>query len=259
MNKLFLKIAVTEVLSNKDLLKLLKMDKFNLDFVSKTYPAKFSKIINNSNYQNFDNLNVNIITFLDEEYPEKLREIYNPPAVLFYYGNINLIKNDCIGIVGARDGSNYSAVSIEKICQNIKKNKVIVSGMAKGVDSMAHKSAIKNHLATIAVMGTGINDCYPKSNEDLKQKIQNMGLVLSEYPPNHKTKPYNFVQRNRIIAGLSDNLVITEAKKKSGSLITASLALENNRNVYALPGSISSPLSEGTNELIRDGANVLLI
>lgn len=258
MNNLIIKIAATEVLTNHELLRLIKIDELSEDKLQRIFPGKFWKIINHSNYLNFDQLNIHAINFLDNLYPDKLREIYNPPAVLFYEGKIELLNRTGIGIVGARIGTNYSRVAIETVCSHLSTDKVIVSGMANGVDSMGHVSALKYGLGTIAVMGTGIDDCYPKNSLYLKRKIIESGLVISEYPPNHITKPYNFVQRNRIIAGLSESLIVTEAKKKSGSLITANLALENNRNVYALPGEVGSALSVGTNELIRDGANILL-
>ncbi|GKQ42719.1 hypothetical protein RD055328_06420 [Companilactobacillus sp. RD055328] len=259
MNNLFAKIAATEVLSNKELLVLLKMKDLTINNLIHQFPNKASKIIRHDNYQNFEELNLQMITFLDEDYPDKLREVYNPPAILYYRGELSLLNKTSIGIVGARLGTEYSQKAIEKICRRLSNDKVIISGMAKGVDTMAHLGALNNNLKTIAVMGTGIDGCYPTKNRKLKQRIEQMGLIISEYPTKHVTKPYNFVERNRIIAGLSNILIITEAKKKSGSLITASLALENNREVYALPGSNEYLLSQGTNELIRDGAQVLLL
>ena len=252
MNDIFARVAATEVLNNKELLNLLKFNELTMKTVRNYYPSKFKKIQQHPNYSNFEKLALQAICFTDEEYPDNLRQTYNPPAIIYYCGNIELLKSSIIGIVGARKGTDYSKNAIEKVCQRLSKNKVIVSGMAHGVDSMAHISALNNKL-------TGIDGCYPTSNLELKKKIMKFGLVISEYPINHKTRPYHFVERNRIIAGLADTLIVTEAKKKSGSLITASLSLENNREVYALPGSTDHELSEGTNELIRDGAQVLLL
>lgn len=193
MCKFIYKVAATEILTNKELLTLLKIENVSDHCLFKLFPQKAEKIVNHSNFLKYDQLKIHAIDFLDHIYPEKLREIYNPPAVIFYRGNIELINSFNIGIVGARLGTRYSQVTIENICSRITTNKVIVSGMAKGVDTMAHVSALNNGLKTIAVMGTGIDDCYPIHNQYLKNNIENKGLVISEYPPNHITKPYNFV------------------------------------------------------------------
>lgn len=257
--KLFKQIASTELLTNKELLKLLDTEKLTLNTLFNMFPKKALKIIKSDNFIKYNEEEFSAITYLDDEYPELLRTIYDPPAILYYIGNIKLIKKRCQAIVGARLGTNYSSRAINKYCGMLDDESCVVSGMAKGVDSMAHIAAIRNGISTIAVMGTGITECYPKENLRLKKNIERLGLIISEFPPNHVTKPYNFVQRNRIIAGMSEKVIITEAKKRSGSLITATIALENGREVLALPGSINSELSQGTNELINDGAQPFLI
>lgn len=257
--KLFKQVASTDLLTNKELLTLLSVENLTLNRLFNLFPKKALKIIKHRNFINFDINIYQSITYLDEIYPELLRTIYDPPAILYYRGDLSIMEKKCFAIVGARLGTSYSNRAINKYCGILGKETCIVSGMAKGVDSMAHIAALKHNISTIAVMGTGITECYPKENYNLKANIQKHGLVLSEFPPGHITKPYNFVQRNRIIAGMSEKVIITEAKKRSGSLITATIALENGREVLALPGSINSELSQGTNELIDDGAQPFLI
>lgn len=196
-----------------------------------------------------------VISFFDDEYPECLRQIYRPPLILFARGNIELLKKDIITIVGSRLATHYSQKVIEKLVPNIvASGKVIASGLAKGVDTMAHIATLENDGATIAVVGNGLNHYYPVQNQLLQKRIEKQGLILSEYLPDTIAKPYRFPERNRILAGISQGVVVTEAKAKSGSLITANLALQENRDVYAIPGPITSALSEGPNRLIESGA-----
>lgn len=197
-----------------------------------------------------------VVSFFDSEYPEQLRQIYQPPLILFARGNINLLQREIVTIVGSRMATDYSYQVIEGLTPGlIKKGIVIASGLAKGVDSMAHRAALKNHGETIAVVGNGLNHYYPLQNHTLQEEIIDKGLILSEYLPDTPPKPFRFPQRNRILAGLSKSVIVTEAKEKSGSLITANLALQENRDVYAVPGPITSVLSEGPNKLIEAGAN----
>lgn len=201
----------------------------------------------------------NVITFLDEEYPESLKYIEDNPLVLYYKGNIDLLKADSIGIVGTRKATTYGRYVCEKITSElVNNNLVVVSGLASGIDTIAHRKALEVNGKTIAVLGCGITICYPKRNEKLYEDIESKGLILSEFPPTTAPLAYNFPQRNRIISGLSKAIVVVEAKEKSGSLITARYAAEQGRDVFAVPGNVNSLYSRGTNRLIRDGAIPLL-
>lgn len=197
-----------------------------------------------------------IVSIFDDIYPQKLREIYRPPLLLFCRGNLDLLNTKSVGIVGARNPTNYSSEILHNLIPHLVRQKMtVVSGLAQGVDGLSHKLTINNHGQTIAVLGNGLNCFYPVKNEKLQREIFKKGLVISEYLPDTTPARFRFPARNRIIAGLSDHLIVTEAKQKSGSLITANVALNENRNVWAVPGPIDSPLSKGTNELIAAGAN----
>lgn len=200
-----------------------------------------------------------VISYFDDIYPPQLREIYRPPLVLFAQGNLQLLQKEIVAIVGSRTPTEYSREVIQKIVPKLTKdNWVIASGLAKGVDGLAHQAALEAGAGTIAVVGNGLNYYYPIQNRNLQEKILKKGLLLSEYLPDTPPRPFRFPERNRIIAGLSQNLIVTEAKKHSGSLITANLALDDNRNIYAVPGPVSSPLSVGPNELIAAGATPIV-
>lgn len=199
------------------------------------------------------------LTIVDAEYPLQLRESYAPPLVLFYRGDLDLLKHPLLGIVGARDCTSYSVEILKNLIPGrVSNTMTIVSGLAKGVDTLAHQCAIANNGCTIGVIGTGMDICYPYSNQDLQASIARDHLLISEYPNHTKGYRNHFPERNRIIAGLVQSVLVTEAKQHSGSLITANLALQNNRNVLAVPGSILAPLSVGTNELIVAGAKPVL-
>ncbi|MBI0021986.1 MULTISPECIES: DNA-processing protein DprA [Lactobacillus] len=196
-----------------------------------------------------------IISFFDQMYPQKLREIYRPPLILFAQGNLKLLQENVITIVGSRQATDYSQLVLNKIVpQLVKSNFVIASGLAMGVDVMAHSVTLNNGGKTIAVIGNGLNHFYPERNSQIQRQIINEGLVLSEYLPDTPPRPFRFPERNRILAGIADSVIVTEAKEKSGSLITANIALQENRNIYAVPGPINSQLSTGPNKLIEAGA-----
>lgn len=196
-----------------------------------------------------------IISFFDQMYPQKLREIYRPPLILFAQGNLKLLQENVITIVGSRQATDYSQLVLNKIVpQLVKSNFVIASGLAMGVDVMAHSVTLNNGGKTIAVIGNGLNHFYPERNSQIQRQIINEGLVLSEYLPDTPPRPFRFPERNRILAGIADSVIVTEAKEKSGSLITANIALQENRNIYAVPGPINSQLSTGPNKLIAAGA-----
>lgn len=198
---------------------------------------------------------VKFVDIFNDSYPCLLKTIYTPPLVLYYRGT--LPKNDVplVSIVGTRRCTNYGKLVTKNLTKDlVSKNIGIVSGLADGIDSVAHREALSNNGYTIAVLGTNILECYPKSNVSLMTEIIKTGAVISEYPPNTKTYPKDFPKRNRIIVGLSKAIVITEAPLKSGAIISANIALEEGREVLAVPSSILEPKGFGTNELIKDGA-----
>lgn len=198
---------------------------------------------------------IHFLMYEDALYPKRLKEIYLPPIVLFYKGRLELFNRLSIGIVGARNHTPYSKEALEYLLPDILERKVsIISGLARGVDSLAHQLTLELNGETIAVIGNGINICYPKENQSLYDAIGKKGLILSEYPLDSPPLKFHFPYRNRIIAGLSHGLCVIEAKMHSGSLITANVALSENRQVFALPGNITSEYSKGTNELITAGA-----
>lgn len=201
-----------------------------------------------------------ILTILDEMYPKLLREIYCPPTVLFYNGNLSLLSHQrTIAIVGARMMTSYGEQAIKCLIPGVVANQLTtVSGLAKGVDALVHEATLANAGSTIAVIGNELDITYPKQNAQLQNQIQKEGLILSEYPRGARPLRHHFVERNRIIAGLTTATCVVEARKNSGSLITASLALTENRNVLAIPGSIFSGNSQGTNQLIAAGARPLI-
>jgi DNA processing protein len=204
-----------------------------------------------------DKNEIKIITYQDELYPAKLMNIYDRPPFLYVRGNLN--KNDInIAVVGSRLASTYGKYTTEKISRELAlKGLTIVSGMARGIDSVAHRGALTAHGRTIAVLGSGLDVIYPPENKKLFTDIIQNGAVISEFPPGTPPLSANFPTRNRIISGMSYGVVIVEAGEKSGSLITARLALEQGREVFAVPGSIDAAGSRGTNKLIKQGAKLI--
>lgn len=203
---------------------------------------------------------ITAITYFDPCYPKLLKEIYQPPWVLYTKGDISLINMPKkLAIVGSRLATSYSHQVIEKLMPDLVKNEIIIaSGLATGVDTLAHKSAIANGGKTIAVIAGGLFQIYPKENIALAREMMKKHLVISEYPPLSKPMKWQFPMRNRIISGICHGTLVLEAKRKSGSLITANFALNEGRDVFAVPGSIFSPFSAGTNELIKAGAKPVL-
>lgn len=196
------------------------------------------------------------LTMDSPDYPNLLRLIKDPPKVLHYIGDISLCNQTvCLAVVGARKSTPYGKWAAYHIAKRAAQHGVtIVSGLASGIDSEGHRGALDAGGKTIAVLGCGIDLCYPKSNADLLEKIKEDGLVLSEYEPGTPALAFQFPLRNRIISGLSQGVVIAEASLNSGSLITAGYALNQGRDVYAVPGNINSIYSIGANKLIQDGA-----
>ena len=199
----------------------------------------------------------NIITYQDERYPQNLLNIYGRPPYIYVRGNLN--KDDInIAIVGSRQASTYGRYTTERISRELAlKGVTVVSGMARGIDSAAHRGAIAAHGKTIAILGSGLDVIYPPENKKLYEDIIQNGAVISEFPLGTPPRSTNFPARNRIISGMSYGVVIVEAGEKSGSLITARLALEQGREVFAVPGSIDAAGSRGTNKLIKQGAKLI--
>lgn len=216
--------------------------------------ARVDEILTTSASKNFF-----LISPFDDNYPKLLFEISDFPILFYAKGNLELLNSDCISIVGARKASSYASNIIKEFVPKlVMAQKTIVSGLAIGVDSMAHQVCLASKGKTIAVLGSGINVIYPNTNRNLYENIfNNNGLIISEFEYSYPALPQNFPARNRIVAGLSRDTIIVEAKIKSGTLITARLAMENNRNVFVVPNSIFDKNFEGSNELIKQGAYIL--
>lgn len=224
------------------------------------------RILNIYYKQNLDNImyyikknNIITVSINDENYPNSLKNIYDPPILLYLKGNIDLIYKKSISIIGCRLCSSYGKVVTKKFAYNLaKKNITIISGLARGIDTYAHIGALEANGNTIAVLGSGIDVIYPKENENLYNSIiKNNGLIISEYIIGTKPIPINFPKRNRIISALSSGVLVTEAKIRSGSFITVDFALEQGKEIFAVPGNINSVNSEGTNSLIKQGAKLV--
>lgn len=197
------------------------------------------------------------ISILDDEYPMELKNCYNPPVLLFYQGNVDLLKRPKMAVVGARTASQTGTKSVQKIVSELGNQFVIVSGLARGIDTSAHISALKNGGATIAVIGCGLDVHYPKENKLLQEYLGKNHLILSEYAVGEAPLKFHFPERNRIIAGLSQGVIVAEAKMRSGSLITCEKALEEGRDVFAIPGNILDGKSDGCHHLIKEGAKCI--
>lgn len=199
--------------------------------------------------------NYQVLTILDDDYPFELKSVYMPPLVLFYKGDISLINGkNKLAVIGSRKPSEYGINATNKILDELflQCEAIIVSGMAAGIDSIAHLSSLNHKMKTIAILGCGIDYCYPSENLMLKKEIEKNGLVLSEYPGNTIPNKNFFHLRNRIIAGISKAVLVTDAKIKSGTQITVRFALEQGKEIYAIPHSIFD--NSFCNELIKQGA-----
>ena len=205
--------------------------------------------------RNYDKLGIEVVTIRSDSYPELLKEIDSSPIMLYCKGNISLLKTECLGVVGTRRATKYGKDACNKFVKDIaSENITIVSGLAEGIDTVAHKSTLEVNGKTIAVLGGGLLNIYPSSNIKLAEDIlNNDGLLVSEYKPNEPALTYHFPIRNRIIAGLSRAVFIVEATEKSGSMHTKNYAIEYNRNVFALPARITDIYSVGCNKCIANG------
>lgn len=202
--------------------------------------------------------NNHILLFSDTDYPAQLKEIPDPPPILFARGDIDLVHFPQIAIVGSRNPSSLGIQVATDFAHSLSTaGFTITSGLALGIDAASHRGALSAHGKTIAVTGTGLDRVYPATHKQLATDIVNNGVLISEFPPGTSAKANHFPRRNRIISGLCVGLLVVEAAKQSGSLITARMALEQNREVFAIPGSINNPLARGCNSLIREGAKLV--
>ncbi|WP_408954560.1 DNA-processing protein DprA [Natroniella sp. ANB-PHB2] len=239
-------------------------DKELFDNVSGIGPSLSQKIIESrknfdfkSELKRLNKFGIKVVTLQDKCYPKLLKEIYDPPPILYYKGNITKINKPCIAVVGSRKCTQYGKKIATKLSQRLaEKGLNIVSGLAYGIDTAAHQGALKSGV-TYAILGSGVDVIYPKENEGLAQKIMKQGAVISSFPLTTKPIGKNFPLRNRIISGLCLGTIVVEATKKSGSLITANLALNQGREVFAIPGDITKKQSVGTNQLIQVGAKLV--
>jgi DNA processing protein len=198
------------------------------------------------------------VIYADDAYPERLREIFDPPALLWLRGNVQLLSEPCIAVVGTRHPTPYGTGMAEMLARDLaQRGLIILSGMARGVDTYAHKGALAANRPTIAIWGTGIDVVYPKENKSLAERIvAEGGTILSEFPLGTFPAPQNFPKRNRILSGMSVGVLVVEAAEYSGTRVTARCAIEQNRDVYAVPGNVTTKNAWGPNTLIKQGAKL---
>ena len=237
--------------------EILKVDGMSDKIVQNMQKAKDAKLL--EKYEKYILKNdIKIINISDDNYPAKLKNIYAPPITIFAKGDISLLNSKSIAIVGSREPSKYGIYVAEKFSKELSKEGItIVSGLARGIDTFAHVGALSSFSKTIAVLGSGIDVVYPKENAKYYREISEKGLIISEYIVGTAPESKNFPQRNRIISGLSDGVLVVEARKNSGTMITTDFALEQGKELYVIPGNITSNLRAGTNNLIKEGAKLV--
>ncbi|MBR2029518.1 MAG: DNA-processing protein DprA [Clostridia bacterium] len=219
----------------------------------------YEKILQKLNQQEINKIVNNLVkdeikvtTIFSSDYPQKLKDIPDPPTVLYYKGDLTLTKKLSIAVVGSRKCTGYGAKVVDLFVKQLAPHDfIIISGMAFGIDEAAHNAAIEYNAKTIAVMGSGFNHIYPAQHRGLAKIIQKEGLLITEFYPDQKPQPYHFPMRNRIVSGLSDGLLIVEAGQKSGTHTTLNHALDQGKNVYIIPNDIFSFSSSGSNEMIK--------
>lgn len=237
------------VLDKTFLLKTLNKIKDNIDTLNLDIYKE--KLLNNKS---------KYLTIYDSEFPYNLKNIQNPPLIIYYKGNLNKKFEYGISVVGARKCTNYGAWACEYIASELSRLKIpTISGLALGIDSIVHKTCLRGDSLTMGVLGNGIDVVYPKSNYSLYEEmiISEKGCIITEYPLGTKPIGYNFPRRNRLISGFGLGTIVVEAKEKSGTLITANYAGEQGKEIFAIPGNINSLYSKGTNSLIKDGAKIV--
>lgn len=244
---------------NADLEEFVNIDNITQNNIEQIREARFN-INPDKEIDVLDRENIKAITLIDEDYPYMLKQMHDPPFVIYYKGKFDKTKLDkCIGMVGTRKPSYSGKKTSYKLSFELAQNNItVISGMAAGIDTESHKGALKfENGYTIAVLASGVDHIYPMSNKNLYYEIIDRGMVLSEYPPLTLPETWRFPARNRIISGLSKGVVIVEAAEKSGALITSDFALEQGKEVFAVPGDINNSMSKGPNNLLKQGATVI--
>jgi DNA processing protein len=238
---------------------IVELKKAGLDSKSiNAITAVRSKISPDAEIDALNKYKVKAIPCNSAEYPSRLKEIHDYPPLIYVRGSLLAEDECCLSVVGTRRVTSYGRQVTEELVTDLARNKItIVSGLAKGVDSIAHRTALENNGRTIAVLGNGLDIVYPAENAGLARDIIEKGALISEYPLGTRPKADNFPRRNRIMSGISLGVLVIEAGEKSGALITAEQALEQNREVFAVPGSILSPASKGSNNLLQQGAKLV--
>jgi DNA processing protein len=231
--------------------------KYEGDFQKIFYAIMIKEEVNYNELKKMkEELNCNYVTVISKNYPSKLKHLNRPPFVIFYIGDLSLIDNKSISIIGSRNCSEYGMNMCNKIVRDlVKENYTIISGLALGIDSISHVECLNNFGKTIAVLGNGVNEYYPYKNNKIQREIEKKGLLISEYPPNVKPNRMNFPKRNRIISALGDGLVVIEASKRSGTMITVNEALNLGKDVMCLP--FRADEESGCNDLIKNGAYLI--
>lgn len=263
IKNLLAKFHSTEKVLSASIKELMDVDGLSINLAqriqrSNDHRTEYEDIVN-SELERLFKINGTLLTLWDDEFPSILRKIYDPPILLYVKGKFHDSDDYSIAVVGTRQPTNYGKIQAEKIVTDLAKQKItIVSGMARGIDSIAHRTALKNNGRTIAVLGSGLNVIYPPENSKLYEEISESGVVLSEYPLDTKPDAVNFPKRNRIISGLSLGCVVIETGITGGAMQTAALALDQGREVFAIPGNLGVRQSEGTNLLIQKGEAELI-
>jgi len=256
MRKLVSEFGSPRAVLDADMAQLTKVEGFDQKTAEKILAGPDEKFIENQ-LELLDKYNTKVITYWDAKYPAHLKKIYDPPVFLFYKGNTDCLNETSIAVVGTRKPTSYGRMTAEKFVAGLsERDLTVISGLARGIDTIAHKSALKSGGTTIGVLGCGLDQIYPPENRELYEEIINKCIIISEYPMGTMPDAMNFPKRNRIISGLSLGVLVCEAGSKSGALLTALYANDQNREVFAIPGSIVSDKSAGTNKLIRNGAKL---
>ncbi|MBD3376893.1 DNA-protecting protein DprA [candidate division KSB1 bacterium] len=241
--------------SPRELVQIPGIDKIMAERIRKEADHKFAK----DQLQRLEKSRIKVVSFWDNDYPAGLKTLFDPPVLLFVHGELNPDTDQSIAIVGTRQATNYGRWVTEKFTRElVSHNYWITSGLARGIDTIAHRQCLNCGGKTVAVLGSGLDRIYPAENTELSRHISNQGAVVSEFPMGAGPDAPHFPRRNRIISALSRAVLVIEAGEKSGALITTDFALEQGKDVFVVPGNINSPASQGTNKLIQEGAKLVL-
>ncbi|POA10362.1 DNA-protecting protein DprA [Staphylococcus argensis] len=224
------------------------------------YKARYIRLTEDYMLTKLAEWQVNVLSINDAEYPQSLKEIYDPPYILFYRGNLHMLNHPRkLAIIGSRSATHYTSQTLQTFFPHFDRaDLTIVSGLAKGADHIAHRLSLSYNMPSIAVLGFGHLYHYPYETQNTRDLLEREGLSLSEYPPDTRPQRYYFPQRNRLISGLAQGVFVTEAEQNSGTHITTTAALDQNREVYILPGSIFNPMTRGNMLSAQDGAKIVL-